>query len=272
MSLTYPFVHGAVVRFFAAYLSGDHGITPNGQRELISTFWFGAILLLCIGCYFDKAQDEYWRTKIGEVYWSEPLCRREVVQPSPRITLVFSTLIGVILIVAMRLAYRFPEIYPLLYRKDHGVIDLFVPASFAISALLLFFTAGKVWTSPTSTDHRTALSLGFLFLAVLFLFYVGEEVSWGQDFLQWQTPSIFSGNVENQTNLHNYFNAYFDYGYIALSLLSVVVLASVWLEYGRHWLPFNRVFFPHPSLLGLSLLISFVSICFNCVVSRTRDA
>ena len=60
--------------------------------------------------------------------------------------------------------------------------------------------------------------------------------------------------------MHNYFNDYFDYGYVPLAFIVVVVLFNVWMEYKQKLQPYSRLFLPHPSLLGLSLIIAFVAI------------
>jgi hypothetical protein len=260
LSVSYLFFHHQLVQFLELYFSSDHRITPNGDRELLSTFYFGMVLLLGIGLGFLKAQNASWRTKMRQVFLGEPLCRFTPVQPSPLFILIVSSLVGFLLIVNMRLTYRFPSVYLFLYSKDHGVLDLFVPVTMVISTALLSTAVWKLQKEPKLAKSHAFLSVVYLFMMGLFIFDAGEEASWGQDFLGWQTPSMFSGNIEGQTNLHNYFNTYFDYGYIALSLVLVIVLVSVWLEFNQRWLPFNRLFLPHPSLIGLSLLIAFVAI------------
>lgn len=260
LSIAYPFFHHQIVRFFELHLSSDHEITPSGEQQLIAAYYFGMILLLGIGFGFLKAQNVFWRTKMKQVFLGEPLCRFALVQPSPRFILIVSSLLGFLLTVIMRLAGQFPSVYLFLYSKDHGALDLFVPITMVVSAALLSTAVWKLQKESELIRHRAFLSMVYLFMIGLFLVYAGEEISWGQDFFGWQTPSLLSGNVENQTNLHNYFNAYFDYGYIALSLVLVVVLISAWFEFNQCWLPFNRLFLPHPSLIGLSLLIAFVAI------------
>jgi len=160
----------------------------------------------------------------------------------------------------MRLTPRFPSVYLFLYKKDHGLLDLYAPALAIISAALLIPVLWKLWKERQFINHRLFLSAGYSILILFFIFYAGEETSWGQDFFGWQTPSMFSGNVENQTNFHNFFNAYFDYVYILLSLVLVIVLVSIWFEFNQYWIPYNRLFLPHPSLIGLSLLICYISI------------
>jgi hypothetical protein len=260
LSFVYPIFRQPIIRLCEQYLSSDHQITPNGMREFISTYYFMIGMLIVIGFFLIKVQKDYWRKRIKHIFLDEPLCPGNAVRPSPRSLLTISSVVGLFLILSMRLAYRFPFIYPFLYKKDYGLIDLCVPTIMIISAVLLGVAVWKLWNGQSLIKYRVMLSVVYSILVFLFVFYAGEEMSWGQDFFRWQTPAIFSGNVENQTNLHNYFNAYFNYGYIALSLILVFVFASVWLEFNQRWLPLGRLVLPHPSLIGLSLLITFVSI------------
>ncbi len=262
LSFVYPLFNQQIIQLLERHFSNDHEITSNGLWEFISTYYFGIVLLFGIGYCFLKAKKASWRKRIREVILDEPLCLSDSVSPSPRLILIVSSLIGFLLILSMRLAYRFPFIYTFLYAKDHGLIDLCVPATMAISGILLIVVVWKLWKESRFIEHRAISSTAYSFLALLLIFYAGEETSWGQDFFGWQTPSLFLGNVEHQTNIHNYFNAYFNYGYIALSLILVVVIVSVWLEFNQQWLPYGRLFLPHPSLIGLSLLIAFVSVAW----------
>ncbi len=259
-SVIYLFLHQQIVRFFELHFSPDHKVTPNGERELVSTYYFGMLLLVGIGFGFLKAHNASWRTKMKQVFLWEPLCRFTPLLPSPHLILIVSSLLGLLLIVTMRLARRFPSFLLFLYSKDRGVLDLFVPLTMIISSVMLCAAVWKLRKVPNLAKHRAFLSVVYLLIIGIFLFYAGEEISWGQDFFGWQTPSFFSRNLDGQTNLHNFFNPYFDYGYFALSLILVIVLVSAWLEFNQRWIPFNRLFLPHPSLIGLSLLIAFVAI------------
>lgn len=260
LSFSYPIFNQQLVYFCECYLSNDHEITPNGLRELISTYYFMIGILFGFGYFLINIQKKDWRKKFKEVFLNEPLCVDSLVRPSPRQILIISSIVGFLLILSMRLAYRFPAIYPFLYEKDHGLIDLYVPIIMSISAVLLGTAVWSLWKKKRSIRHWFVLSGTYSVLIFLFVFYAGEEISWGQDFFRWQTPSIFTGNVENQTNFHNYFNAYFNFGYIALSLVLVSVLVSAWLEFNQRWPFLSKLVLPHPSLIGLSLLIAFVSI------------
>ena len=187
LSVLYPFFHQKIIHFCETSLSADHEITPHGLRELISTFYFGMVMIFGIGYYFFNAQNENWRTKVRKIFLNEPLCPDEIVRPSPRLILLGSSLVGLLLILIMRLAYRFPSIYPFLYKKDHGLLDLCVPTTITISAALLFAVVWKLWKDGRFPRYRIFLTVTYSFLIFLFIFYSGEETSWGQDFFNWET-------------------------------------------------------------------------------------
>lgn len=260
LSIIYLLFQQQLVGFIAYYLSSDHQITPDGERQLTALFYCGMALLLGLGFVLVKAQSLPWRARMKQVILEEPLCPSAVVQPSPRLVLVVSPLAGLLLMVSIRVAYHIPSMFSLLYAKDHGVLDLFVPIVFIISAVLVGAAVWKMWRNSQFAKRRVVLLVFYLLIIGAFVVYAGEETSWGQDFFGWQTPQLFSGNVEGQTNIHNYFNKYFEYGYMALALVSVIVLVSLWLEYKQRWIPYNRLILPHPSLIGLSLLITVVAI------------
>jgi len=51
---------------------------------------------------------------------------------------------------------------------------------------------------------KTRKNIFFLFLAVLFFFGFGEEISWGQRIFKFNTPKLLSElNVQNEFNIHN---------------------------------------------------------------------
>ena len=63
----------------------------------------------------------------------------------------------------------------------------------------------SVLTLVQLRPKRDGWLFGWVLLAVLGCLYVaGEEVSWGQHFLNWDTPAYWQGlNDQQETNLHN---------------------------------------------------------------------
>jgi hypothetical protein len=87
--------------------------------------------------------------------------------------------------------------------EDH-YFELIGAFSFFVTSLLFFYgfwlarkTMDKSWVSLVK-------QLVYLGLAVLFLFGAGEEISWGQRILGFQTPeSLSEVNRQEEFNLHN---------------------------------------------------------------------
>lgn len=97
-----------------------------------------------------------------------------------------------------------PDAASHLAREDGPVESL--GAILALLAAILFLAA---YVRSSGHDNRfqgrsTKRNTWFLLLAVLLFLWCGEEVSWGQRFFGWSTPSFISPlSVQNETNLHN---------------------------------------------------------------------
>jgi hypothetical protein len=256
----YPLIMHQIVGMLERFVSPDGAISAEGVRQLDVAFYFLMIALLCAGIAAIKTFDPVWRVLMARIMFGDPLCQSRPPKLSPKYVLSVSVAVGVILIVSMYFTPRAQAVFTLLYAKDQGVLDLLAPASFIVSAGLLIIAFLKFAKSKVVVKQRLLVLLAYLCMTLLFVAYAGEEISWGQDFLHWQTPALFAGNVEEQTNLHNYFNDYFSYGYVALALILPVVAVSIWLEVKQYWLPYNRLLLPHPSLIGLATLIAFVAV------------
>lgn len=103
--------------------------------------------------------------------------------------------------------------------------------AFAVAGLLL---AERRFRPPASLN-------AWILLAALGCLYVGgEEVSWGQHFLNWDTPSYWAAlNDQEETNLHNT-SAWFDQKPRLLLELGVVaggLLLPLYQRFGKRPLP-----------------------------------
>lgn len=106
---------------------------------------------------------------------------------------------------------------PLSLIVAQAIIEFFVPTEHlpalhsesgphetlqAILLIISFFVA--LWTI-VRMNKKPLWLVGWLLLAAFCTFYVaGEEISWGQHILQWNTPEYWAGlNDQGETNLHN---------------------------------------------------------------------
>lgn len=90
-------------------------------------------------------------------------------------------------------------------------------ALFEILGALGFLTASCLFAAvyikskdslpPGEASPKLKRNAFFLFLAVIFFIGFGEEISWGQRILGWETPSSLNEiNQQGETNLHNMWN------------------------------------------------------------------
>lgn len=74
-----------------------------------------------------------------------------------------------------------------------------------IEALILVIALGIAIFTLIKMDKSNKWMIAWVSLAALCCFYVaGEEISWGQHILQWNTPEYWKAlNDQGETNLHN---------------------------------------------------------------------
>jgi hypothetical protein len=90
-------------------------------------------------------------------------------------------------------------IFDLTFAREDGAIEYATFGFLLLISLLQFyrlFAVGK--------NKKILWKLSVFFLAILFLFGAGEEISWGQRIFDIQSGDFFSSNnVQKETNLHN---------------------------------------------------------------------
>ena len=261
ISLIFSFqaFHLQIIQLLEFYISPDGQITPGGLRQLNYVFYIFTALLVVLGYGLVKAEDDTWRSKVMQLFLSDPLSSNSEIQPTPKFTLITSTMIGLFLIVHIRLYDPASQLFAILYLED-GIFESLTPVLMVISMVLIGVSIPKLRRDPHLVSYLNLLTLIYFILISLFLLNAMEEISWGQRIFGWETPQTFEGNVQNETNLHNYFNQYYLLFYRLLVLFPVIIFVSIWLELKQRYLIFNRLVMPHPSMIGLSLLIAIVSL------------
>jgi hypothetical protein len=256
--ISFQVFHLQIVQLLEIYISPDGQITPGGQRQMNHVFYIFTALLVILGYGLVKAEDDTWRSRMKQLFLSDSVCSDSEIQPSPKFVLFSSTVIGLFLIVHIRLYDPASQLFEILYLED-GILESLTPVLMVISILLIGASIPKLRRDPQLVRYRSLLSLIYFILVGLFFLNAMEEISWGQRIFGWETPQTFQGNVQNETNLHNYFNQYYLLFYRFLVFFPLVIFVSIWLELKQRYLIFNRLVMPHPSMIGLSLLIAIVS-------------
>ena len=120
--------------------------------------------------------------------------------------------IPVLLTAALFVTYRASPSFYLEYvlqgsMREHQAVELITFACCFVGTLLLLVATRRLWRSDTVPRSGKLLQRrgAVLIVAVVALatfFFAGEEISWGQSYLQWTTPEAVR-EVTPETNLHN---------------------------------------------------------------------
>ena len=98
----------------------------------------------------------------------------------------------------------------------------------------------------------------FCSLALLFMYL--EEISWGQQYFNWESTGVFKeSNMQSETNLHNFIGPFFRFLYPILGMGLFIILFLMWFFYrGKkpYWL---ELITPHPSLIILTFFMAGAS-------------
>ncbi|MEX1015986.1 MAG: hypothetical protein WDZ31_04500 [Phycisphaeraceae bacterium] len=118
----------------------------------------------------------------------------------------------VVLLAVMVLIYIVSPSFYLTYvlEKEHRetqAVEILTFLCGLTASGLLAWSAWRLWRLEWHAGKVAGLPGGPMLVAVVALaaiFFTGEEISWGQTYLQWQTPEAYEELADNgETNLHN---------------------------------------------------------------------
>ena len=111
---------------------------------------------------------------------------------------------------------------------ENGTVLLLIPA-----AIFMLIAAKRFWQASTSVDDETSavvatkasgklVAIWMLLGALVCIGFAGEEASWGQHWLGWQSPEYFAeNNRQGETNFHN---IDLQLGRIVKSILTIAII------------------------------------------------
>ena len=134
------------------------------------------------------------------------------------------------------------------YVREQKLLSIFTEVVFIAALFVLGRTA---WISR-SRDLDPVLGIRpqwllWPMIAVVFLILM-EEMSWGQHWLGFATPERFEGNLQGETNLHNFYTYRFEAAYYSTAVLAFVVLPFAWPREVPGLLSRLTVLVPPPAL------------------------
>lgn len=239
------FVHA--LGFAERYLSPDQHITVVGIEYIHRQLTVAGALLLAVG--------------VSVVIWaaafSELISRLVVLYSNltgGRFSLVLlwsSSITGLILVVCFFL--RGIPSMNLLYGEDR-LLETLTAILFIGSGVLLFGAA--MFHSRQSAEHRKVVVVLLVGIAIAFLLFGLEEISWGQRLFGWSTPAVLERiNDQGELNVHNLSNTIlrllYRWGMLAFALLT----AAGWLWLSRFKETTLRFLIPHGATAGLLVLM-----------------
>jgi len=124
---------------------------------------------------------------------------------------------------------------------------------------LIFLIAGLAnlkQNSMSGTAKNTIRAVVSIILVVL-IFYLGEELSWGQQIFKWQSTGVFqTHNYQQETNLHNFLNPIIGLFYPLVGLTSFLVMFFLWVFPSKNAGQVQKILIPPPGFFVIFLLMA----------------
>jgi len=144
--------------------------------------------------------------------------------------------------------------YFLNYWEENGFIEN-LQVLFVLIAIILIFKIAI-------NSKIKFIKLFLIFKTLALIYYLGEEISWGQHFIKFNTPEIFTKlNHQNEVNLHNISNL-FDQLPRTLVFIwcSLTIFIFKFLEKIKKInFSFQYLFVPNKNLIYVSILLLSIS-------------
>lgn len=118
----------------------------------------------------------------------------EISGRTTRVSLPLFLLILFFIVIAYSLVLVLPATQLKAYAREDGLIE---------NAGAIFYLLAAV-TMIVTFLRRSSGRFYFLLLAIFFLVCFGEEITWGQRIIGWDTPKVLKAmNAQRETNIHN---------------------------------------------------------------------
>lgn len=118
---------------------------------------------------------------------------------------------------------------PLYHAVDEGKpIAVLTEVAFVLALCWLGATAwrARIFGKIAFLGLHPSLIVTVMIMAVFLILM--EEMSWGQHWIGWSAGALFEGNIQNETNLHNFATNMFEAVYYTAAVAIFVVLPHVW--------------------------------------------
>lgn len=164
-----------------------------------------------------------------------------------------SLTLGVLIPIASAFAVLFWPEQISGYVREQKLLSILTEVVFvgALIYLAMAVFAARGSSQKPFLGIRPFLGLSAMFGVVLFILM--EEMSWGQHWLGFSTPDAFEANIQNETNLHNFYTHRFEAAYYSAAVLAFVALPFAWPSKLPDWLSGLSVYVPPRAFAVMAL-------------------
>jgi hypothetical protein len=255
--LNFDTVYNGVQSLLEKHISEDGHVSEtkyfaiNLYFAITFLFFMGAILLALI--------HDTIRHKIKSLVFLDYACHAESVVTRPIFTFCVSPLVGLCLIIFFMLQ----KVLSIQQFYVEGPFEIFSEILLALSLIFMLKAAFRMRKKAYQETGNVFHWVFWFYIGIIIVIFFAlmEEVSWGQTIFGWKTPAFLAErNYQQETNIHNLFNPYFDSAYRLLTFILIPVFISAFLQLTPHETRWYDLVLPHPSLIMLAIMLAFFTI------------
>jgi hypothetical protein len=144
--------------------------------------------------------------------------------------------------------------------KKETLLEQLSSLLFLISSIILIISFFKANSSRAPKKDLLIIKNWLILCSFVLLLLYMEEISWGQQFFNWESSGIFKdSNMQSETNFHNFIGPFFRFIYPIAGMGLFTILFLLWF-YFRGEKPFwLKLILPHPNLIVLTFVMAAAS-------------
>ena len=253
MTIFFSAFAGLLITFVKNYLSSDHDLKPVTISDL-RHYYFYLILLMFSSAFIiynnlhrkiiDFAVSIVDFRRLSTILLTD---RASGIKKMPG-RLLFWGSVPAIFLVVFYAFYGEP--------KKEGTLEDIEAIILLLASIIMALAAIRT-PAPFWAPHYKRIRLILFLLAFLFFAMFGEEISWGQVFLNFKSPEFFNDyNYQAEFNLHNFFNPLYDIIYKTVGICFFTGMFLIWFFRKEKQSHLFELFIPPASLSLLIFLMA----------------
>ena len=260
------FAFEGAVRLLAMLVSKDGELGIGRQALFASLLTEAGAWSVLFGALSFSYSTPRGRRLLADIVANDPLQRADNKVPDGMQVLLVTTILGLAVLALWWVRLLTPIKMEVLFAKE-GPLELITFLALTMSAALCIAGARRTLRSNRINSNRGVAAFHGL-LGIGLLVIGMEEISWGQTYLQWQTPESWAAiNSQQETTVHNLLEQPTLHVVERAILLLFVASALVGIYLGvREMHPFITAIAPHFSTAPVLLLLAYAAYKFHLEV------